>query len=310
MSFKNFLKLVEIQTKIASMFPFLFGTLFSLYRYGSINWANFGLMFLSLLTFDMATTTINNYVDYTKAKSDEYRRNHNIIGVAEIPLGLVRFIIGVLLIAAITSGLFLVSRVGVVLLLFGAFSFFVGIFYTYGPIPISRMPLGEIVSGFMMGFVIVYLSIYIHNPELLVLDMLGGDLFMSVALIESLVIFLVSAPFICLISNLMLANNICDLEQDLRNNRFLLPYYMGRKKSLRLFQGVYYLLFVLIIVAVVLQILPWISLATLLIFPVVQKHISLFMNRQVKEETFVVAVKNLIIVSTVYVLSLGVGVIW
>ncbi len=304
MSLKNFLKLVEIQTKIASMFPFLFGTLFALYRYGHINLINLGLMFLSLLAFDMATTTINNYVDYTQAKNREYRDNHNIIGVANISLGSVRAIIGVLLLIATTAGIFLVSQVGTMLLFLGAFSFFVGVFYTFGPIPISRMPLGEIVSGFMMGFVIVYLSVYIHYPELLVLDIVERDLFLRVQLVESLIIFLVATPFICLISNLMLANNICDLEQDITNNRFLLPYYIGRTKSLLLFQVVYYTLFVLVIVAVAVRVLPWISLATLLVFPLVQKNISLFMSRQVKEETFSVAVKNLIIVSSVYTLSL------
>ena len=66
MGLKSFLKLVEIKTKAASMTPFLLGTVFVLYRYQKFNWVNFLLMLVSLLCFDMATTAINNYLDYKK----------------------------------------------------------------------------------------------------------------------------------------------------------------------------------------------------------------------------------------------------
>ena len=62
----SFLKLVEIQTKVASMIPFILGTVYSLYRFGKFNGMNFLLMFISLLTVDMATTAVNNYMDYKK----------------------------------------------------------------------------------------------------------------------------------------------------------------------------------------------------------------------------------------------------
>ncbi|GAY76576.1 putative prenyltransferase [Sporolactobacillus inulinus] len=37
MSLRAFFKLVEIQTKLASLFPFLVGCLFAMYRYHAIN---------------------------------------------------------------------------------------------------------------------------------------------------------------------------------------------------------------------------------------------------------------------------------
>lgn len=40
-----------------------------------------------------------------------------------------------------------------------------GIFYSFGPIPISRMPLGKIFSGIFMGFVIVFLFVYIQVDD-------------------------------------------------------------------------------------------------------------------------------------------------
>ena len=38
------------------------------------------------------------------------------------------------------------------------------------------------------------------------------------------------------IANIMLANNICDVEEDIINNRFTLPYYLGKKNAFNLFK--------------------------------------------------------------------------
>ncbi|MDC7235193.1 MAG: 1,4-dihydroxy-2-naphthoate polyprenyltransferase [Spirochaetales bacterium] len=307
MKIKSFFRLVEIQTKIASLFPFVFATVFSLYRYGHLNRMNLGLMFVSLLFFDMTTTAINNYMDYKKAVDREYRDHHNIIGIDSIPEYTVRITIFLMLGIAVAAGILLTLQAGWIVLILGIISFFVGIFYTFGPIPISRMPLGEILSGFMMGFVIVYLSVYIHFPHMAVLSIQEGQLFLRLDLWETFSIALVSVPFVLVISNLMLANNICDLEQDIKNDRFLLPYYVGVKNALLIFRFSYYGAYLFIIVSVVLQILPWFSLLSLLSFPVIQKHIRLFEAKQIKSETFVLSVKNLTILSGAYILALVPG---
>ena len=63
MDIKSFLKLVEIQTKVASVIPYLLGTFYVLYRYENFNLKNAIIMFLSMIIFDMTTTVINNYID-------------------------------------------------------------------------------------------------------------------------------------------------------------------------------------------------------------------------------------------------------
>ncbi len=50
--------------------------------------------------------------------------------------------------------------------------------------------------------------------------------------IEFIVICLVSIPMIVGIANIMLANNICDLEEDIANKRHTLPYYIGKKNAI------------------------------------------------------------------------------
>ena len=66
----------------------------------------------------------------------------------------------------------------------------------------------------------------------------------------------VSLPCIFTIANIMLANNICDLEDDIKNSRFTLPYYIGRKRAVILYNILYGLSFIAILTAVILNVLP------------------------------------------------------
>ncbi|MET1238243.1 1,4-dihydroxy-2-naphthoate polyprenyltransferase, partial [Enterococcus faecalis] len=90
MSLNVFLKVVEIQTKLASLFPFIIGVLFSMTYFGEVQWSNTLVFFIGMVVFDMATTAINNYMDFKKAKSDVYKYEENIIGQSGVSPQLVR----------------------------------------------------------------------------------------------------------------------------------------------------------------------------------------------------------------------------
>lgn len=301
MSIGSFLKLVEIQTKVASMIPFLLGTMFTLYRYNNFKPENFIIMFVSLLSFDMATTAINNYYDYKKAtrtKDDSYRKT-NIIGRDNLKESTVIGIIVTLVLIAIVFGAILTVKTDVVVLLIGAISFATGVLYTFGPIPLSRMPLGEMFSGFFMGFIILFLSIYIHifDSNIVVIGFQNGILNVSVNVVEVIYMFLISIPAVGGIANIMLANNTCDLEEDIINKRYTLPYYIGRNSALGLFKALYYIGYLAIIAMVILKIAPLAVLLVLLTIIPVNKHINMFYEKQVKSETFVLGVKNFLIMN-------------
>lgn len=309
MTLGNFLKLVEIQTKLASMIPFLLGTLFSIYRYKSFRPINFVIMFISLLTFDMATTAINNYYDYKKAidsHESEYKKKSNIIGSANLNLFHVKVIIALLITIAVTFGVILTIKTNIVVLLIGVLSFTVGVLYTFGPIPLSRMPLGEIFSGFFMGFIIMFLAIYIHifDENIVKLMVESSMLTVQINIKEVLYIFILSIPAIGGISNIMLANNICDLDEDIINKRFTLPYYLGKKNAVQLYKIVYYVGFLAIISMVLLGIAPLINLLVLLTFFQVNKNIDKFYEKQLKSETFVLAVKNFVLMNAPQIILL------
>lgn len=55
--------------------------------------------------------------------------------------------------------------VGWPLLIMGLYCYLIGIFYSSGPKPLSSLPLGEVFSGFTMGFMITLICVYINTFE-------------------------------------------------------------------------------------------------------------------------------------------------
>ncbi len=69
-------------------------------------------------------------------KDADYRDNHNVIGTRSLTVKKA-WQVRILFAVAAVVGLVLVARTNI-LLFVGAICFFIGVFYTFGPIPISR----------------------------------------------------------------------------------------------------------------------------------------------------------------------------
>ena len=163
MSLAVFLEVVEIRTKVASIFPFIMGILFSLVYFHEFHPLNTIIFFVGMILFDLTTTSINNYMDFKKAKSKVYKYEQNVIGREKIPETLVRNMIFGMLALTLLIGLYLTWMTGWLLLLMGLVVCFIGVFYTFGPVPLSRMPLGEVFSGVTMGLGIFAITIYLNT---------------------------------------------------------------------------------------------------------------------------------------------------
>lgn len=302
MSIKSFLNLVEIQTKIASMFPFIIGNLFAYYYYGEFSVKNMLVMFVSLISIDMATTAINNYMDFKKGAQiagakQEKKDAILFFGGSE---KIVLMSIFILIVIGVVFGIYLVLLTDLVILLIGVASFGVGILYSFGPLPLYRTPFGELFSGFFMGFFILFLSVYIHIVNLgFIVMVINVDIFsIAIKWQEILKISLLSIPLIFGISNIMLANNICDMKDDLANNRYTLPIYIGKSRAMFVLKWSYWSVAVVFVLLVVLKLLPLYGILALLIFVPISKLIETFEREQVKEKTFVIAVKSFVLIGS------------
>ncbi len=224
MNVSVFLELVEIKAKTASVLPFLIGLCFSVYQYGSIHPLLVALYFLAMFLFNMFVDVWDNYNDYRNAVDSEYKRATNIIGQENLSLRQIEILLAVLMGTSSLIGLGLAWMVGWPLLLMVGFCYAVGIFYSSGPKPLSSLPLGEFFSGFTMGFMISLICVYLNTSQVFSWDArtLGQ-------------ILLISLPNTLWIANLMLANNLCDKEDDEKNHRYTLVHYTGTKGGLLLF---------------------------------------------------------------------------
>lgn len=295
-----FFELVEVKAKTASVFPFFIGISFSWYHYRSLHLGFVLLFFVAMFVFNMAVDILDNYNDYLHAKEGhDYKEKTNIIGRENLSLPMLRrWIIWMVSLSAL-MGIGLSFIVGWPLLLMGIYCYSIGIFYSSGPKPLSSLPLGEVFSGFTMGFMIPLICIYINTYEIFQWS------FVNVGSI-----FLVTLPNTCLIANLMLANNICDLEEDEKNHRFTLVHYLGKKVSILLFVGLIVIAFLSIFVAVWFQLTPVTMLLTLLVLPFIWKQTRLFLKKQVKTETFSCAIKILAVGALAQVLFFSIGIIF
>ncbi|MBN2795345.1 MAG: 1,4-dihydroxy-2-naphthoate polyprenyltransferase [Clostridia bacterium] len=314
MNLKSFLKLVEIQTKVASVFPFIAGNLFAWFYFKSFNVVHMLIMFGALLSIDMATTAINNYMDYKKAvKKEGYNfEQHNAIVLYNLKEKQIILTIAVLLVIGMFLGLILFLVTDWVVLLIGVLSFGVGIFYSFGPLPIYRTPFGEIFSGFFMGFFIIFLSIYIHVTDHALITLSFKKDFMSLVMDwkSILVIGLFSLPFIAGISNIMLANNICDMEDDFENKRYTLPVIIGKKKAIFIYEWTYYIMAISFVGLVVMKAVSSIYLLGFLIYLPLSKLIRDFKANPRKDLNFVNAVKGFVLTSVLIILLVMIQIIF
>jgi 1,4-dihydroxy-2-naphthoate octaprenyltransferase len=283
---KRFLDYVEIRTKITSTFAFLITIALLLYKKQTIHWGLTLIFFAAMFLFDLTTTAINNYIDT--------KNNHQVL---QFNRRTALIIIYVLFGMSAALGLYLAYLTDIVILLIGGICFLCGVFYTYGPVPISRQPLGEVLSGIFYGLLIPFIILYMNMPAgtFLTLNVNFQTMFLQLQNGPILSLLLFSLIPFSATANIMLANNICDLEKDILVKRHTLPYYIG-KKALYLFAGLYYLTYIATIIMVAFKILSPICLLSLVTIIIVQKNINAFFHKQDKATTFVLAIKNFVII--------------
>ena len=305
---KSFLRLVEIQTKVASLFPFLIGTIAALYVFGHLDLIKALLMFFSLLCIDMATTGFNHYYDFKRAilKTGYHYQVHNPLATDSLHHKTAFKILVTLVGIGTILGILLVLRTDWVVLVLGGLAFLVGLGYSVGPLPLSRTILGELFSGGFMGGLIPFIAYYIQLPKGTVFNMtyLSGQLSLNLDLTVLAPILFLAFPLMCFISNVMLANNICDMDEDIINKRYTLPISIGKSNALILYRSLIIAAFASVVLSLIAGILPWPYALTLVTIPVIVKKTKIFTLDPIKGKTFVNAVQTLIMFSATSLLGM------
>lgn len=212
MNLTQFLRIVEIRTKIISMGTFACGTLFALYTEGRLNLGVVLLMAFATLFVDMGTTGFNSYFDYRNGTDrQETNCEDDKVLVYQGVNPLLALLVSLMLFgAAGVLGLVLAYLTSWYLLVVGGLCMLVGFAYTGGPFPISRTPFGELFAGFFLGTVLFLISYFVQTGTVT-----------TEALLASL-------PALVLVGMILSVNNSCDRISDAKAGRKTLTIILGR----------------------------------------------------------------------------------
>ena len=296
---QKFNALVQIQTIIISALPYIIGSLMASYYYHHFNLSYCLWLFLAVISFHLAVNGHNQYTDYLRYKKNHVTSYNNILEKFNISQKWARNVIILLTLVSATIGIILSFKVGWIILLIGFFSYLIGYCYSGGPYPILKTPFGEPASGITMGYNITLLGIYVNIYNIHPFD----SFFWAKAII-------VACPAIFAIANVMLANNICDVEEDVKIGRKTLPFYIGRKNALTVLCIYYVLAYIFLILSVVLHYLPTLAFGGLLTIPLVYRSTRTFVKDPHKETTFKGILMNVLLVLVSEIIFSLIGLVW
>lgn len=297
MTLKQYILLAQMESTTTSFFPAFIGILYAWYNYDTFH---LGFSLLGLLTailFHLAVNIRDNYLDYYIAdnKNADYAQEM-VVGKENIPLKNVRLAYWISGIVALIIGLYLVLQTSLFLFYIGFGGMLIGALYTMGPVPINSTPYGEFFVGLAMGFGIFTAMVYLNAYDVIQLDW-----------ITMVQLIIASIPTSITVMSVSLANNICDLEEDIEDNRFTLPYHIGVDKALVVFKYFYYAAYIAIILSLLFGTFPRLVALSLLTFPYVLKNIRIFMKEQDKKTTFITTIINSAVIPIPIIITLFIG---
>lgn len=184
-----------------------------------------------------AVNTFNDYYDYVKG-SDSAEDNVDPTDAVLVynnvnPRSALMLAVG-FLVVAFALGAYVTWQAGWIPLVIGIVGAIVVVLYSAGKTPISYLPIGELMSGFVMGGLIP-LACYQALTKC----------FDPLMLVWAL-------PTIIGVGLIMLTNNTCDVEKDIESGRKTLPVLLGRSRARALYHALVWIWIALIIVNVLI----------------------------------------------------------
>ncbi len=192
-------------------------------------------LLLICILMQASVNTFNDYYDFVKGadstddnveESDATLVYNNVNPACALRLG-----IG-FLVAAFLIGAYVIWSAGWIPLAIGIVGAIFVVAYSAGKTPVSYLPIGEIVSGFVMGGLIP-LACY----QALTLDL-------------NWLMLVWALPEIIGVGLIMMTNNTCDIEKDVPAGRRTLPATLGREKARALYHALVVAWLVLIAILV------------------------------------------------------------
>ena len=200
-------------TLVASIMPIAIGSALA-WRNGQFHLLSMIIALICSLAIQIATNFANDYYDCIRGSDTSERKGgKRVTSLQLISPSTMRKAFITTFSLAFVLGCYLIYRGGVIILFIGLVTIFLGWTYTGGPYPLAYHGMGDLFTILCFGLVAVSGTFYIHS------------LFWSW---DSLWIGLAAG---CMCTTLIVVNNIRDIDEDKKHQKFTLAVKIGFKAS-------------------------------------------------------------------------------
>lgn len=295
-------QLAAPHTWVAAYVGVLLSSVYTIAAYsGHVNLVLLGLLLLICVFMQSSVNVFNDYFDYTKGTDSLENSSEDAFDAVLVynnlnPKSVLALAIGYLVCAGII-GVYIVYSCGWIPLLIGLIGAIVVVIYSGGKTPISYLPIGEFISGIVMGSLIPLACTYVLSGVL--------DFFVLV----------LSIPLAVGIGMILATNNTCDIEKDIDAKRKTLAVVLGRTEATNVYKLVIMLWIILTVILVGILYTKGLSIMVFMligIFPVARALLKNPLIQQSREAAMSQIVMLNVIISAFYCLAILVNttVIW
>lgn len=290
-------QLAAPHTWVAAIMPVLFSIVYSAITYsGKLNILLALILLAICILMQSAVNVLNDYFDFKKGTDSVENSSEDAFDAVLVynnlnPKSVCALAIGFLLVAAL-MGFYLVYLTSWILLAIGVIGALIVFLYSGGKTPISYMPIGEFVSGFVMGGLIPLACCYT----------LSG-------IFEPLVL-LVALPLIFGIGMILFTNNTCDIEKDIEAQRKTISVVLSRETAPNCYHVailVWIALIAVLIGFVYPTGMPFVMIMVLVAFPALRAILNNPLNQNTRDVAMSQIVMLNVILGSFYCLSLASG---
>jgi 1,4-dihydroxy-2-naphthoate octaprenyltransferase len=210
----------------------------------ALRWDAFLAALIGALAIQVAANFVNDVFDARRgADTDERIGPTRVVASGLLPERAVWVGTALVVAVAVAAGIYLIAIAGWIIAAIGIASLVAMLGYVGGPKPYGYFGLGEVFVFVFFGLVATVGARYVHDMT----APLGA--------------WLLAVPIGFLVTAILVANNVRDIDTDRATHKNTLAVYLGRDRTRALFAGLVWGAFISILVFGVLE---WIPLWTLL----------------------------------------------
>lgn len=253
-------------------------------RFSVLSWLD--ILFVALL-MQMATNALNEYGDYRHAVDTVPSVGFaGIIVRGEVGASEVLYTAVACYALSFVLGILLVLERGLGLLVLGALAILAGVAYSEGPRPVSSTPFGEVLVGIVMGPIEVVSACLAASGKVTTLALAY------------------SVPVGLMVTSILLANNLRDVDKDREHGRRTIAVLVGRARGTGLLLGLIAATFAWSIFALTALSAPVAVLLLWLALPVAAKGCSDLLKGKAWDKSVTIVARIHVLVGLLLAVSL------